>query len=220
MKLDFLKTLDEIGACGLRRVIETLEESYPLMSFSDWKELSIDLIDSGFVKRHGNGQYQVTPAGKEAIAKGQAFFDELSSEVDGNEPTNDSSEEITGADTETKQPEKSKPASDHPWREPYSKHNKTLKDGESKSKANSNAAEAKDPISDKEPVFDNRTLAEHRESDFIRLPTKNSETELELLSVDELLVVFNLGRKARDLIEHRLKAHSFIEDEENPTDSS
>ncbi|WP_286824068.1 hypothetical protein, partial [Idiomarina sp. UBA1919] len=211
MKLDFLKTLNDIGMCGLRRVIEPLNESYPLMSHSDWKELVIDLIDCGFVKQHGNGQYQVTPAGNEAIAKGQAFFDELSAEDDEEEAIENSSENSSAESNVINIPAENKPAADHPWRKPLSPNNPLLKDAKSGTKAD-NAATQQEPAPNKEPHIDNETPAEHRESDFIRLPAKNSETELERLSVDELLVVFNLGRKARDLIEHRLKAHSFIED--------
>ncbi len=213
MKLDFLKTLDQIGMCGLRRVIEPLEESCPLMSFSDWKELAVDLIDSGFVKRHGNGQYQVTPAGKEAITKGQAFFDELSLENDETETTDDSSEKKIAAEIGVKESSDSKSAPEHPCPNSYPPDNRLLENGENSPEANSNAAKPEDPASDKESVNDNRTSAQHRTQEFIRLPTNNSDNELEHLTVDELLVVFNLGRKARDLIEQRLKAHSFIEDE-------
>lgn len=76
MKLDFLKTLQEVQPCGLRAVIEPLDESYPVVAFSDWKELAVQLIDACFVKRMGNGQYIVTPAGKEAIAQGEEFLEQ------------------------------------------------------------------------------------------------------------------------------------------------
>ncbi len=76
MKLDFLKTLQEVQPCCLRAVIEPLDESYPVMAYSDWKELAVQLIDACFVKRLGNGQYTVTPAGKEAIAQGEEFLEQ------------------------------------------------------------------------------------------------------------------------------------------------
>lgn len=106
MKLDFLKTLNEQQPCGLRAVIEPLSDSYPVMAFSDWKELAIELIDDGFVSKYGNGQYRVTPAGSEAIEKGAAFLEE-----DIAEPSDDE------GDTETNQ-RPCKPATDHPWRQP------------------------------------------------------------------------------------------------------
>ena len=85
--LDFLKTLQEVQPCGLRPVMDILDESYPVMAFSDWKELAIQLIDAGFVKRHNNGQYTVTPAGKENIAQGEEFPEQaLGSEQEPEEP--------------------------------------------------------------------------------------------------------------------------------------
>lgn len=127
MKLDFLKTLQEVQPCGLRAIIEVLDESYPVMAFSDWKELSVQLIASGFIKRHNNGQYQVTPAGKEAIAKGKQFLeDALGSAQESDEPESDHGEpSITGYDmgegdyhVETEMKTPSKPAPEHPWRKP------------------------------------------------------------------------------------------------------
>lgn len=115
MKLDFLKTLQEVQPCGLRAVIEPLGESYPVMAYSDWKELAVQLIDACFVKRLGNGQYTVTPAGKEAIAHGEEFLEQaLGSEQEpGEQEVNDSGEQA-----EQPQPVSSKPAPEHPWRKP------------------------------------------------------------------------------------------------------
>lgn len=115
MKLDFLKTLQEVQPCGLRAVIEPLDESYPVMAYSDWKELAVQLIDACFVKRLGNGQYTVTPADKEAIAHGEEFLEQaLGSEQEPEEQeVNDSGEQA-----EQPQPTSSKPAPEHPWRKP------------------------------------------------------------------------------------------------------
>jgi len=127
MKLDFLKTLQEVQPCGLRAIIEVLDESYPVMAYSDWKELAVQLIDAGFIKRQGNGQYNVTPAGKEAIAKGKEFLeDALGSDQESDEPEGDHGEpSITGYDmgegdyhAETEIKASSKPAPEHPWRKP------------------------------------------------------------------------------------------------------
>ncbi|NQZ03619.1 hypothetical protein [Idiomarina sp.] len=115
MKLDFLKTLQEVQPCGLRAVIEPLDESYPVMAYSDWKELAVQLMDACFVKRLGNGQYTVTPAGKEAIAQGEEFLERaLGSEQEPEEPEfND-----IRAGTVQAEPTSSKPAPEHPWRKP------------------------------------------------------------------------------------------------------
>lgn len=81
MKLDFLKSLSELGPCGLRPIIDTLNDTCPAMAFSDWKNLCLELIDEGFVVRQGNGQNLITREGKEAIAKGMSFFDDDLPEV-------------------------------------------------------------------------------------------------------------------------------------------
>ncbi len=115
MKLDFLKTLQEVQPCGLRAIIEVLDESYPVMAFSDWKELSVQLIDACFVKRMGNGQYTVTPAGKEAIAQGEEFLEQaLGTEQQPEEPEPN---DIQAATVQS-EPTSSKPAPEHPWRKP------------------------------------------------------------------------------------------------------
>lgn len=115
MKLDFLKTLQEVQPCGLRAVIEPLGESYPVMAYSDWKELAVQLIDACFVKRMGNGQYTVTPAGKEAIAQGEEFLEQaLGSEQEPEEPESNDIQ----AGTVQAEPTSSKPAPEHPWRKP------------------------------------------------------------------------------------------------------
>lgn len=115
MKLDFLKTLQEVQPCGLRAVIEPLDESYPVMAYSDWKELAVQLIDACFVKRLGNGQYTVTPAGKEAIAQGEEFLEQaLRGEQEPEEPeSNDIQARTVQAESAS-----SKPAPEHPWRKP------------------------------------------------------------------------------------------------------
>lgn len=114
MKLDFLKTLKEQEPCGLRAVIDPMSDTHPVMAFSDWKELANDLIDGGFVSRKGNGQYQVTPAGEEAIDKGASFLEE---DEENEEPDDDEVELKTKA---TVKPEKAhhKPAPGHPWKAP------------------------------------------------------------------------------------------------------
>lgn len=115
MKLDFLKTLQEVQPCGLRAVIEPLDESYPVMAYSDWKELAVQLMDACFVKRLGNGQYTVTPAGKEAIAQGEEFLEQaLGSEQKPEEPESNDIQ----AGTVQAEPTSSKPAPEHPWRKP------------------------------------------------------------------------------------------------------
>lgn len=85
MKLEFLISLEQLQPCGLRPVIDTLSDSFPVMAFSDWKSLATDLIDDGYVSRMGNGQYQVTPSGSDAIQKGQSFFSEITTDLEGSE---------------------------------------------------------------------------------------------------------------------------------------
>ena len=115
MKLDFLKTLQEVQPCGLRAVIEPLGESYPVMAYSDWKELAVQLMDACFVKRLGNGQYTVTPAGKEAITQGEEFLEQaLGTEQQPEEPESNDIQ----AGTVQAEPTSSKPAPEHPWRKP------------------------------------------------------------------------------------------------------
>lgn len=120
MKLDFLKTLQEVQPCGLRAVIEPLDESYPVMAYSDWKELAAQLVDACFVKRLGNGQYTVTPAGKEAIAQGEEFLEQaLGSEQEPEDPeSNDILAGTVQAGTVQAESASSKPAPEHPWRKP------------------------------------------------------------------------------------------------------
>lgn len=115
MKLDFLKTLQEVQPCGLRAVIEPLDESYPVMAYSDWKELAVQLMDACFVKRLGNGQYTVTPAGKEAIAQGEEFLEQaLGNQQESEEPESNDIQ----AETVQAEPTSSKPSPEHPWRKP------------------------------------------------------------------------------------------------------
>lgn len=105
MKLDFLKSLAELGPCGMRPVIDVLSDTYPVMAFSEWKELCIDLIDEGYVQKMANGQYKLTPAGGEAIAKGALFL-----------------EHETFPEDEQKEPKLSKaakPDKGHPWKAPF-----------------------------------------------------------------------------------------------------
>lgn len=118
MKLDFLKSLQELQPCGLRPVIDTLSDSYPVMAFSDWKALSIELIDEGYVSKQGNGQYRVTPAGDEAVSKGAAFFADDSDD--------DAAEEPAAQPEKAKAPHK--PAADHPWHQPFSPKNQQKAD--------------------------------------------------------------------------------------------
>lgn len=246
MKLDFLKTLQEVQPCGLRPVMDILDESYPVMAFSDWKELAIQLIDAGFVKRHNNGQYQITPAGKEAIKKGEYFIDEASEQNDEEQPD--------PQDTAS-----SRPALDHPWRAPLSPE-KHAKKATSESEREAEVSEANDDtwmLKESEKVLDpfagteSRTDSQQKQSsdcdpapevkmdisgnllhDFswglramkqqaepsdgriISLPVKDADQELAKMSVDQLLIVFNLGKQARNLIETRLREHSFLSDEE------
>ncbi|MAF76460.1 MAG: hypothetical protein CMF17_11535 [Idiomarinaceae bacterium] len=212
MKLDFLKTLQEVQPCGLRPVMEILDESYPVMAFSDWKELAIQLIDAGFVKRHNNGQYQITPAGKEAISHGLSFLDDaLSNEQDSDELPDDKAESES-----TNEPEKlasSKPASEHPWRKPLMTNNQIADNARGKE---SNTKSVSEHESNTASKSHNNSVSPKcsGDSDFIMLPKTGADSELTKLSVDELLLIFNLGRSARDLIEHRLRKHSFLADEE------
>lgn len=108
MKFDFLKTLQAVQPCGLRPIIEPLSDSYPVMAFSDWKELAFELMDGGFVSRQGNGQYRVTPAGAEAIEKGASFL-----EV-GEEDAAPEGAEAAGSAVKTPH----KRDSMHPWKQP------------------------------------------------------------------------------------------------------
>lgn len=78
MKLDFLKSLQEQGQCGLRTIIEPLHDQYPVLAHSDWKEMAIELVDSGYIRQLSNSQYKLTPAGAEAINKGAEFINAVS----------------------------------------------------------------------------------------------------------------------------------------------
>lgn len=44
---------------------------------------------------------------------------------------------------------------------------------------------------------------------FINLPVKNSSTELNQMTIDDLLIVFTLGKEAETIIETRLQAFEF-----------
>jgi len=141
MKLDFLKTLQEVQPCGLRAVIEPLDESYPVMAFSDWKELSVQLIDACFVKRMGNGQYTVTPAGKEAIAQGEEFLEQaLGTEQQPEEPESNDIQ----AGTVQAEPTSSKPAPEHPWRKPLLASNPITEEVQRKEREQTQAESAND----------------------------------------------------------------------------
>lgn len=138
MKLDFLKSLQELQPCGLRPVIDTLSDSYPVMAFSDWKALSIELIDEGYVSKQGNGQYRVTPGGDEAVSKGAAFF------------ADDSDDDVVQEPTEL--PEKPKvphkPAADHPWHQAFSPKNQQKSGAPVSPKPKDEAAPVAEPESD------------------------------------------------------------------------
>ncbi|RAK01650.1 hypothetical protein [Aliidiomarina maris] len=113
MKLDFLKSLAELQPCGLRPIIDVLSDSYPVMAFSEWKELAINLIDDGFVSKMVNGQHKLTPAGQEAIEKGTAFIE--------SEPEPEPEPEQIHDEPRAPEPSKAlKPADGHPWKEPFS----------------------------------------------------------------------------------------------------
>lgn len=141
MKLDFLKTLQEVQPCGPRAVIEPLDESYPVMAFSDWKELSVQLIDACFVKRMGNGQYTVTPAGKEAIAQGEEFLEQaLGTEQQPEEPESNDIQ----AGTVQAEPTSSKPAPEHPWRKPLLASNPITEEVQRKEREQTQAESAND----------------------------------------------------------------------------
>lgn len=137
MKLDFLKSLQELQPCGLRPVIDTLSDSYPVMAFSDWKALSIELIDEGYVSKQGNGQYRVTPAGDEAVSKGAAFFADDSDD--------DAAEEPAAQPEKAKAPHK--PAADHPWHQAFSPKNQQKADAPVSPKPKTEAA----PVAEPEP---------------------------------------------------------------------
>ncbi len=141
MKLDFLKTLQEVQPCGLRAVIEPLGESYPVMAYSDWKELAVQLIDACFVKRLGNGQYTVTPAGKEAIAQGEEFLEQaLGSEQEPEEPKSNDIQ----AGTVQAESASSKPAPEHPWRKPLLASNPITEEVQRKEREQKQADSAND----------------------------------------------------------------------------
>jgi len=141
MKLDFLKTLQEVQPCGLRAVIEPLDESYPVMAYSDWKELAVQLMDACFVKRLGNGQYTVTPAGKEAIAQGEEFLEQaLGTEQQPEEP--EPSDILAG--TVQAEPTSSKPAPEHPWRKPLLASNPITEEVQRKEREQKQAESAND----------------------------------------------------------------------------
>jgi hypothetical protein len=151
MKLDFLKTLQEVQPCGLRAVIEPLDESYPVMAYSDWKELAAQLVDACFVKRLGNGQYTVTPAGKEAIAQGEEFLEQaLGSEQEPEDP--ESNDILAGtvqagivqAGTMQVESASSKPAPEHPWRKPLLASNPITEEVQRKEREQKQADSAND----------------------------------------------------------------------------
>ncbi|RUO44951.1 hypothetical protein [Idiomarina aquatica] len=146
MKLDFLKTLQEVQPCGLRAVIEPLDESYPVMAYSDWKELAAQLVDACFVKRLGNGQYTVTPAGKEAIAQGEEFLEQaLGSEQEPEDPeSNDILAGTVQAGTVQAESASSKPAPEHPWRKPLLASNPITEEVQRKEREQKQADSAND----------------------------------------------------------------------------
>lgn len=189
MKLDFLKTLQELQPCGLRPIIEPLNDTYPVMAFSEWKSVAIDLMDDGFVSRAGNGQYRVTPAGQEAIQKGAEFFDN-------NEPTDTDAEE-TSEDSKGKY----KPSADHPWHQPlFTRKQKT---GEV-------------PINPRPIAAQPKRLEQEKQTE--PKPPSDSETELDEaagslsasikrpideLSTDDLLAECALSKNLIDSLSHR-----------------
>jgi len=141
MKLDFLKTLQEVQPCGLRAVIEPRGESYPVMAYSDWKELAVQLMDACFVKRLGNGQYTVTPAGKEAIAHGEEFLEQaLGNQQESEEPESNDIQ----AETVQAEPTSSKPAPEHPWRKPLLASNPITEEVQRKEREQKQAESAND----------------------------------------------------------------------------
>ncbi|MRJ40787.1 MULTISPECIES: hypothetical protein [Idiomarina] len=205
MKLDFLTSLQQLGPCGLRPVIDTLSDSYSVMAFGDWKALAISLIDDGFVTQKGNGQYMVTPAGDEAIHKGQSFFDEA--DVD-DEPQADSAEGDKEPPALTTATQAHRPAADHEWRRPFSPKAPYQETGK--------RTEEPKPKGEPAPVVQFKVEQVNggnqvKASDglFINLPVKNSSTELNQMTIDDLLIVFTLGKEAETIIETRLQAFEF-----------
>lgn len=174
MKLDFLKSLQELQPCGLRPVIDTLSDSYPVMAFSDWKALSIELIDEGYVSKQGNDQYRVTPAGDEAVSKGAAFFAD-----------DDAAEEPAAQPEKAKAPHK--PAADHPWHQAFSPKNQQKADAPVPPKSKAEVA----PVVEPEPESD------EAETELDGVAASLSSTinkSVDAMSTDELLEECRLSK--------------------------
>lgn len=177
MKLDFLKSLQELQPCGLRPVIDTLSDSYPVMAFSDWKALSIELIDEGYVSKQGNGQYRVTPAGDEAVSKGAAFF--------ADDADDDAAEESTAQPEKPKAPHK--PAADHPWHQAFS----------SKNQQKADAPVPPKPKAETAPVAEPKPEGDEVESKLDGVAASLSSTinkSVDAMSTDELLEECRLSK--------------------------
>lgn len=212
MKLDFLTSLQQLGPCGLRPVIDTLSDSYSVMAFGDWKALAISLIDDGFVTQKGNGQYMVTPAGDEAIRKGQSFFDEADAD-DEPEPSNTHEDEKPPAIKAATKAHR--PAADHQWRRPFSPEapyqetGKRTKEPEPESKPTSVEREPAPVVQLKPEQANSGNQVKSSERQFISIPIKDSSAELKQMTIDDLLIVFTLGKEAETIIETRLQAFGF-----------
>ena len=85
----------------------------------------------------------------------------------------------------------SKPAPEHPWRKPLLASNPITEEIQRKEREGEEHAESSNTkISrEKHPT--------KQELDFIKVPKENTGSALEAMSVDELLVIFNLGKEAR-----------------------
>lgn len=189
MKLDFLKTVQQLGPCGLRPIIEVLNDTYPIMAFSDWKNLAITLIDEGYATKKGNGQYMITPIGNEVIKKGQAFFDD---DNDNEENHWKESSISPMAESQTKSPQK------------------RAKSPEEKSESSMLANESSAVIQIKQKAKANSDIpTKASDQKCIRLPIKDSSAELKKMTIDDLLIVFTLGKEAETIIETRLSAFNF-----------
>jgi hypothetical protein len=211
MKLDFLTSLEGLGPCGLRPVIDTLSDTYPVMVFADWKALAIELIDDGYVTQKGNGQYMITPAGVEAVQKGQSFFDEVDAQDD--EPEAD---DIDDEPTTIKaSPKAHRPAADHQWRKPFSPkapYQETGKRAEPIEPKREQEAAKREPsavVQLKPGDYYAGKISASQEREFIKIPMKDSSAELKQMTIDDLLIVFTLGKEAETIIETRLKAFGF-----------